>query len=383
MNARLSWLQGNSRILPSDVRLDAADGAAVRGDIIRQAHARINAALRYVGDGGRTVRLDALQALHAPLTMVRLDAGLAARTNAEAFGATVIDRPRGLDYDPLLTDIPAISVPVGAETYNMYEGDVSGKMLPYMQGQNNAVNPFRASYQETVQLPVHTWYADDVENDWLDAAIQGEIGIDRRPAIVEAIQRSATDTQYTLLRSGITGYTAHTLQSLPMARKQMSAVTWSATMTDAEIDTGTAEIVRAIAAQRIASPKAFQPKRIRVASSIHAVLVGRTNYAGGGSVNAYDLFAAKLAAGARVPTSAVEVVDYLNDIGGSGLHGVWIPMDPAPGRGGYHGRIVAMSPTIVASWPHEGRLLTRWAVRIGGNIQPITDGALMIHVPVS
>ena len=384
MNFALSWTRTGS-IIPADVRLDAdMDPVEAREEIITRAHARLQWAMRQLPQhAGKTVRLDALLKLHEPMSMVRLDASLTGRTNAAVFGDnTPIDRPRGLKYNQLLDAIPAIRVPVGKETYNLLEGDVSGKWAAYKQGHTNAANPYTYAYQEGSTLPMHTWYADIFEPDWLTTAIRGEIGIDYRSRELAGLMRGAQELQYTLLRSGITGFVAHSLQSLPMCRVA-TATAWSTSMSDATIDTSTGEVTYAIAAQKIAAPVAFQPQRVYVASVLHATLIGRSNYAGGGNQGAWEMFRAKLAAAVGVGVDAIQVVDFLNNIGGTGVHGVWIPMDESGERDGYHGRVVALSPTIVDSFPVEGRLLTRYGVRMGGNIQPVFDGALMIHITVS
>jgi hypothetical protein len=383
MNAAQNWIRGGLDGMPHDVRLDAG-GVDVRGELIRHAHERMQHAMRQLPQyGGKTVRLDALMQLHAPMSMVRLDASLGGRTNAAVFGDnTPIDRPRGKLYGQLLDAIPAITIPVGRETYNLLEGDVQGAWKPWKQGQNNDANPYTYGYQEGAQLPVHTWYADILDPDWLQTAIRGEIGIDHRSGELAGLMRGAQELQFNLLRDGITGHTGYSLASLPMARVA-TATAWSAGMSDATVDTCTGEVVKAIADQMIAAPIAFKPQRVLVSSTLRALLVGRTNYAGGGGVGAWQMFRMKLAAALEIGEDAITTVNFLNGIGGSGVHGIWIPMDEDGDRAGYHGRVVSLSPTIVDSFPRDGRLLTRYAFRGGANVQPVSDGALMIHVTVS
>lgn len=363
-----------------DVRLDA-DPVDVRRRVAEQGYAALARTSQQLGRPvpAKALFMQAHRALSLGSTAARMDATLAGRTTGSPFGDQPVHRIRGLDYASFLDAVPAVTIPSGKTAYNLIEGDVKGTWKAFAPGQTNAVNPYRGSESEQASLPVITLYADLDEPDWCERLIQGETGIDHRPAELAALQMGAEDFQYSLLTTGVTGYIGHNLRTLPMCRV-VGPDTWSASMSDANIDTYTGSVAKIIAAQKIASPKAFQPRRAYVSSTLMALLVGRSNFAGGGSNSALDLFRAKLAA---VGITQVEAADWLNDIGGTNSHGVWIPMDQASGRVGYTGRVVAMSPTMVDSFQHEGRLVQRWGMRLGGLVQPHFDGSLMILIPAS
>lgn len=361
-----------------DVRLDA-NPVDVRRQVAEAGYAALARVSQQLGRGvpSREAVLDVHR--HLSLADVRMDATLTGRTTGSPFGDQPVYRARGLDYAALLDAIPAVTIPSGMTAYNLIEGDVKGAWKAFAPGQSNSVNPYTGSEAETATLPVITVYADLVDPDWCEALVNGARQIDHRPAELDALQIGAEEFQHSLLTTGVTGYIAHNLRTLPMARV-VDANTWSASMSDANIDTYTASVAKAIASHKITAPRAFQPRRAYVSSTLMALLVGRSNYAGGGNNSALDVFKAKLAA---TGITQVEAADWLNDIGGTGVHGVFVPMDRAPGIQGYTGRVVAMSPTLVDSFQHEGRLVQRWGMRLGGLIQPHFDGSLMILVTAS
>lgn len=361
----------------SSIHLDSADPVTARRQAIDHGYERLVATCRQLGRPAPARAL--VDAAHGALSLVRMDASPAAVGTAQVFGADPIYRPRGLDYASLLDAIPAISIPAGKTSYNLHEGDVSGSWKVFGPGKSNALNPYQGDYNETAPLPVLTYYADLIEPDWLQQIIIGDHGVDHRPAELAALQRGALRTQYSLLTTGITGQIAYNLQTLPMARRS-TASTWSSSMSDANVDTYTGEVITAIEEHRIAAPVAFRPRRAYVSSTLMALLAGRSAYAAGGERSALDLFRGKFAG---IGINDVGRADWLNGIGGTGIHGVYLPMDEDAERDGYTGRVVAMSPTMVDSFQAEGRLVQRWALRIGGLVQPVPDGGLMVLVSAS
>ena len=362
-----------------DVRLDA-NPVDVRRQVAEHGYTALARTCQQLGRPvpSRDVVTRAHRVLSLGMTSARMDATLAGRTTGSPWGDSPVYRIRGLDYAAFLDAIPVVTIAAGKTAYNHIEGDVSGAWKAFAPGQSNAVNPYKGSEAERETYPVITLYADLVEPDWAERLVQGETGIDHRPAELAALQMGAEDFQYTLLTTGVTGYIAHNLLTLPMARV-VGADTWSTSMTDANIDSYLANVAKYIADRKIAAPLAFQPRRAYVASTLMALL-NRSNFAGGGTTDAQALLRSKLA---MQGITQVEAADWLNNIGGSGQHGIFIPMDQAPRRVGYTGRVVAMSPTMVDSFQHEGKLVQRWGMRLGGLVQPHFDGSLMILVPAS
>ena len=372
-------LAGNADL--SGIRLDSIGaGAQARTAVMRAGYESLQHSVQQLPARGRPKlpRWEDYAGAQAAMSLnVRMDATTFAQTtNAPLNNGNPYDRPRGLDYPSLLSAIPVAPIAPGAESYNLRYRDVSGSWKVFQAGQSNALNPYVPAVSEDAPLPILTAYADEVDNDWLTDLSEGHAGVDHMPATLAALQRGALEWQYNLLTVGIAGLQAHNLTTLPMTRVG-TASTWSTSMTDAQIDTYTGEVITAIANHQIAAPMAFRPRRAFVASSLIALLASRSNYAGGGNGGAWGMFQAKLAA---LGISEIVRVDWLNRIT-STTHGIWIPMDELPDRAaGATERVVAMSPTMVASWTHEGRLVKRWATRVGGLIQPIKDGALMIEV---
>ena len=371
-------LAGNADL--SGIRLDSIGaGVQARTAVMRAGYESLQHSVQQLPTRSRPrlPRWEDYAGAQAAMS-IRMDATTFAQTtNAPLNNGNPYDRVRGLDYQSLLSAIPAAPIAPGAESYNLRYRDVSGSWKVFQAGQSNQLNPYVPAVSEDAPLPILTAYADEIDNDWLTELTEANAGVNHLPATLAALQRGALEWQYTLLTTGIAGLQAHNLSTLPMTRVG-TASTWSTSMTDAQIDTYTGEVIAAIAAHVIAAPMAFKPRRVFVASSLIALLAGRSNYAGGGNGGAWGMFQAKLGA---LGISEIVRVDWLNRIT-SAAHGIWIPMDELPDRAaGATERVVAMSPTMVASWTHEGRLVKRWAVRVGGLIQPTRDGALMIEVP--